>query len=66
MKGKSRFVYKAGIADLNIAAPVWKCFAVVYGPGDSSLDHTRSEHIDFNDYQSAINGLANVLLVLLA
>jgi hypothetical protein len=35
-------------------------------PGDSSLDHTPSEHIDFNDYQSAVNGLANVLLVLQA
>ncbi len=37
--GEPRFVYKTGTADLNIVAPVWKCPAVVYGPGDSNLDH---------------------------
>ncbi len=45
--GEPRFVYKTGTADLNIVAPVWKCPAVVYGPGDSALDHTPNEHIDF-------------------
>jgi LysW-gamma-L-lysine carboxypeptidase len=60
--GEPRFVYKTGTADLNIVAPVWKCPAVVYGPGDSSLDHTPNEHIDLNDYQAAVNVLTNVLL----
>ncbi|MFT3891201.1 MAG: [LysW]-lysine hydrolase [Anaerolineales bacterium] len=59
--GEPRFVYKTGTADLNIVAPVWKCPAVVYGPGDSSLDHTPNEHIDLNDYQNAVNVLADVL-----
>jgi LysW-gamma-L-lysine carboxypeptidase len=60
--GEPRFVYKTGTADLNIVAPVWKCPAVVYGPGDSSLDHTPNEHIDLNDYQKAVNVLADVLI----
>jgi LysW-gamma-L-lysine carboxypeptidase len=62
--GEPRFVYKTGTADLNIVAPVWKCPAVVYGPGDSSLDHTPNEHIDLNDYQEAVDVLTNVLLSL--
>jgi LysW-gamma-L-lysine carboxypeptidase len=59
--GEPRFVYKTGTADLNIVAPVWKCPAVVYGPGDSSLDHTPNEHIDLDDYQKAVNVLSDVL-----
>jgi LysW-gamma-L-lysine carboxypeptidase len=59
--GEPRFVYKTGTADLNIVAPVWKCPALVYGPGDSSLDHTPNEHIDFNDYTKAVSVLYHVL-----
>jgi len=64
--GEPRLVYKTGTADLNIVAPVWKCPTVVYGPGDSSLDHTSNEHIDLNDYQKAVNVLSDVLLRLQA
>ncbi len=59
--GEPRFVYKTGTADLNIVAPVWKCPAVVYGPGDSSLDHTPNEHISLDDYQKAVDVLAEAL-----
>ena len=59
--GEPRFVYKTGTADLNIVAPVWQCPAVVYGPGDSSLDHTPNEHIDLADYLKAVDVLADVL-----
>jgi LysW-gamma-L-lysine carboxypeptidase len=59
--GEPRFVYKTGTADLNIVAPVWKCPAVVYGPGDSSLDHTPNEHITLDDYAKAVLVLANAL-----
>jgi len=64
--GEPRFVYKTGTADLNIVAPVWKCPAVVYGPGDSNLDHTPNEHMDLNDYRRAVDVLTNVLLNLSA
>jgi len=59
--GEPRFVYKTGTADLNIVAPVWKCPAVVYGPGDSVLDHTPNEHINLDDYQKAVNVLIAAL-----
>jgi LysW-gamma-L-lysine carboxypeptidase len=59
--GEPRFVYKTGTADLNIVAPAWKCPAVVYGPGDSNLDHTPNEHIDLSDYQNAVEVLTKVL-----
>jgi [amino group carrier protein]-lysine/ornithine hydrolase len=59
--GEPRFVYKTGTADLNIVAPAWRCPAVVYGPGDSSLDHTPAEHIDLDDYERAVDVLTDVL-----
>ncbi len=59
--GEPRFVYKTGTADLNIVAPVWKCPAVVYGPGDSSLDHTPNEHIELEEYARAVSVLTNTL-----
>ncbi len=59
--GEPRFVYKTGTADLNIVAPVWKCPAVVYGPGDSALDHTPNEHINLEDYRKAVDVLSAVL-----
>ena len=62
--GEPRFVYKTGTADLNIVAPAWKCPAVVYGPGDSALDHAPDEHIDLADYAKAVNVLGNVLCTL--
>jgi LysW-gamma-L-lysine carboxypeptidase len=59
--GEPRFVYKTGTADLNIVAPVWKCPAVVYGPGDSALDHTPNEHINLEEYQRAADVLSEAL-----
>ncbi len=55
--GKPGFVLKTGTADLNIIAPVWRCPAVAYGPGDSSLDHTPDEHISLGEYQKAVGVL---------
>ena len=59
--GEPRFVYKTGTADLNIVAPVWQCPAVVYGPGDSALDHTPNEHISLDDYKKAVDVLSATL-----
>jgi LysW-gamma-L-lysine carboxypeptidase len=59
--GTPNFVYKSGTADLNIVAPVWKCPAVVYGPGDSMLDHTPDEHISLDEYEKAVSVLAEAL-----
>ncbi|MBL8077949.1 MAG: [LysW]-lysine hydrolase [Anaerolineales bacterium] len=63
--GEPRFVYKTGTADLNIVAPVWNCPAVVYGPGDSALDHTPNEHIELEEYAKAVEVLTATLKNLL-
>ncbi len=59
--GEPRFVYKTGTADLNIVAPIWKCPALVYGPGDSTLDHTPNEHIELEEYSKAADVLREAL-----
>lgn len=48
-------------SDLNVVLPVWRCPAIVYGPGDASLDHTPEESIALDDYGRAITVLASVL-----
>jgi LysW-gamma-L-lysine carboxypeptidase len=60
--GKPGFVVKTGTADVNIVAPVWGCPAVVYGPGDSNLDHTPNEHLSLVEYGLAVDVLRNALL----
>ena len=55
--GTPSFVYKTGTADLNIVAPVWNCEALVYGPGDSALDHTPNEYIEVEEYLQAVKAL---------
>jgi [amino group carrier protein]-lysine/ornithine hydrolase len=60
--GEPRFVYKTGTADLNIVAPVWKCPALVYGPGDSSFDHTPDEHISLEEYLKSVRVLRQALM----
>ncbi len=59
--GEPRFVYKTGTADLNIVAPIWKCHAVVYGPGDSALDHTPNEHLPLEEYEKSVRVLSATL-----
>jgi len=60
--GEPRFVYKTGTADLNIVAPLWKCPALVYGPGDSSFDHTPDEHISLEQYSKSVRVLRQALM----
>ncbi len=59
--GEPCFVYKTGTADLNIVAPIWKCPALVYGPGDLNLDHTPNEHIELEEYSKAVKVLSAML-----
>jgi [amino group carrier protein]-lysine/ornithine hydrolase len=54
-------ICKTGTADLNIVAPIWQCPALVYGPGDSALDHAPNEHIDLGEYAKAVGVLAATL-----
>ncbi|HEY2981455.1 MAG TPA: M20/M25/M40 family metallo-hydrolase, partial [Anaerolineales bacterium] len=64
--GTPSFVYKTGTSDLNIVAPIWKCPALVYGPGNSSLDHTPEEHISVEEYLKAVEVLRDSLIKLMS
>lgn len=59
--GAPSFVYKTGTADLNIVGPIWNCPALVYGPGDSALDHTPQENISLEEYDRAVTVLKAAL-----
>ncbi len=59
--GAPSFVYKTGTADLNVVGPVWQCPALVYGPGDSALDHTPNENISLEEYEKAVTVLKTAL-----
>ena len=59
--GKPSFVYKTGTADLNTVAPIWQAPALVYGPGDSKLDHTLEERIPLEEYHLAVSVLVDAL-----
>ncbi len=59
--GEAAFVQKSGTSDLNIVAPHWRCPALVYGPGDSALDHTPHEHIALEEYRRGVAVLAAAL-----
>lgn len=62
--GQPGFVYKTGTADLNVVAPAWNCPALVYGPGDSALDHTPHENLSLQEYTRAVDVLAGALKTL--
>ena len=55
-----RLLAKGGTADFNLAA-AWNCPLAAYGPGDSKLDHTADEHIDLNEYLTAITILTHAI-----
>ncbi len=59
--GRPTFVYKTGTADLNIVAPAWGCPALVYGPGNSALDHTPNEQLPLEEFDRAVSVLAEAL-----
>lgn len=62
--GNPNFVFKTGTADLNIVAPQWKCPAVVYGPGDSAMDHTPNENINLLEFEKAVQTLTASIKIL--
>jgi LysW-gamma-L-lysine carboxypeptidase len=59
--GDPSFSLKLGTSDINIAGPKWNCPMAVYGPGDSTLDHTPEERISLEDYERSVAVLGSVL-----
>jgi LysW-gamma-L-lysine carboxypeptidase len=62
--GTPRFKMKTGTSDMNILAPIWRCPALAYGPGDSKLDHTPDEAIDLEEFERGVHVLTHALLQL--
>lgn len=52
---------KTGTCDMNVVGPVWKCPIAAYGPGDSLLDHSPTEHLVIDEYHAAIRVLTRAI-----
>ncbi|MGH7609116.1 MAG: [LysW]-aminoadipate kinase [Candidatus Dormibacteria bacterium] len=52
---------RLGGSDLNVVLPQWACPAVVYGPGESALEHGPQESISLTDFRQGIAVLTRVL-----
>jgi LysW-gamma-L-lysine carboxypeptidase len=59
--GDPSFSLKLGTSDINVVGPVWNCPMAVYGPGDSTLDHTPQERINLEEYERSVTALESVL-----
>ena len=49
-----RLVLKTATSDMNTVAEAWRVPMAAYGPGDSRLDHSATEHLALDDYHRAI------------
>jgi LysW-gamma-L-lysine carboxypeptidase len=58
---KPAFVVKTGTSDMNVVGPAWRCPILAYGPGDSRLDHTPTEHVVLDEYWRAVVVLERAL-----
>jgi LysW-gamma-L-lysine carboxypeptidase len=58
--GQMSFVRKTGTSDMNVFAENRNTSMFAYGPGDSRLDHTATEHVSIVEYLKSIEvyGLA--------
>lgn len=55
--GRPRFKLKTGTSDMNVVAPHWQVPVLAYGPGDSKLDHTPTEHVRLDELRIAVEVL---------
>jgi LysW-gamma-L-lysine carboxypeptidase len=59
-----RIILKTGTADINYLGSYTDAPMVVYGPGDSRMDHGPIEFINLEDYHTAIDILTQTLVFL--
>jgi len=52
--GSFKFLKKTGTGDMNIFGAETKIPVITYGPGDSSLSHTKNERIKLSEYIASI------------
>lgn len=58
---RPRHVLKTGTSDMNTLAKTWDVPMAAYGPGDSRLDHSATEHLEFGEFHRAIDVLVDTL-----
>lgn len=54
LKKPATLLRKTGTGDMNLFGVAQKVPVVTYGPGDSRLDHTSMENINFDEYRNSI------------
>lgn len=63
VKGKEcKLVKKTGTSDVNEFVKKFKIPTVVYGPGNSRLDHTPNENVSIEEYKDSIEVIARALM----
>jgi LysW-gamma-L-lysine carboxypeptidase len=62
LKKPATLLRKTGTGDMNILGKAMNMPIVTYGPGDSHLDHTLSEHIVISEYLESIQVYKETML----
>lgn len=63
-KNQAVLVRRTGSGDMNVFGSARETPIITYGPGDSHLDHTSSEHVSIKDYIDSIQILYSGLMKL--
>lgn len=61
MKCSVALVKKTGTSDMNLFAQTSSMPMIAYGPGDSSLDHTKDENISISEYLNSVEVYASAI-----
>ena len=59
--GQVALLKKTGTSDINLFVQTQKIPMFAYGPGDSRLDHTETEHVRISEYLACIEVYAQAL-----
>ena len=59
--GQVAILKKTGTSDVNLFAQTQNIPMFAYGPGDSRLDHTETEHVRISEYLASIEVYAHAL-----
>ena len=60
-KGQVALLKKTGTSDVNLFAQTQQIPMFAYGPGDSRLDHTETEHVRISEYLASTEVYAYAL-----
>ncbi|MDA4128045.1 MAG: M20/M25/M40 family metallo-hydrolase [Thaumarchaeota archaeon] len=60
-KSKPVMIRKSGTGDMNTMASVRGTTCITYGPGETSLAHTRGEYVLVDDYLTSIDTLTEAI-----